>query len=340
MPRSRIQAPADNDDAGEDELAAGSEPSADLAGASEESAALESPIDEFAEPSLIDVIRLGSDLQVRERFIGETDQLFSAHQKILESYHIIVLYDVNGNISSWHANQIYESLSSSNLGESKDVMLVMVSPGGRIEPAYQISKLCREYSSRKFVVVVPRQAKSAATLIALGADEIHMGPLGELGPIDPQVGGLPALGVVQALERIAALTQSFPGSSDMFSKYLKEVVTVEQIGYCERISESATQYAERLISTKSSLDRRSGEIARKLVYEYKDHGFVIDREEASMLLSKDLIITDSSELRFAESYYRMVDYFSIFLGFYKSKEIRIVGSPNKSVWIWDLPVRK
>jgi len=39
-------------------------------------------------------------------------------------------------------------------------------------------------------VVVPRTAKSAATLLAIGADEIHMGPLGQLGAgIDPQMAG-------------------------------------------------------------------------------------------------------------------------------------------------------
>src|SRR5512138_402966 len=35
--------------------------------------------------------------------------------------------------------------------------------------------------------VVPLQAKSAATLFCLGCDEIVLGPLGELGPLDAQV---------------------------------------------------------------------------------------------------------------------------------------------------------
>ena len=107
--------------------------------------------------------------------------------------------------------------------------------GGVIEPAYQISKLCKAFAREKFVVVIPRQAKSAATLIAIGADEIHMSILGQLGPIDPQLGGLPALGVAQALERIANLSERFPGSAEMFAKYLQQALTVEQIGYCDRI---------------------------------------------------------------------------------------------------------
>jgi len=112
---------------------------------------------------------------------------------------------------------------------------------------------------------VPRQAKSAATLIAIGADEIHMSILGQLGPIDPQLGGLPALGVAQALERIAALSEKFPGSAEMFAKYLQQALTVEQIGYCERIAQSAAQYAQRLLAAKS-LGARGEAIAQELVH--------------------------------------------------------------------------
>ncbi len=62
------------------------------------------------------------------------------------------------------------------------------------------------------MVSVPRRAKSAATLISLG-DEIHMGELSELGPIDPQVGKprLPVLSLrSSALECIATLCKNIP----------------------------------------------------------------------------------------------------------------------------------
>lgn len=39
---------------------------------------------------------------------------------------------------------------------------------------------------RRLTVIVPDQAKSAATLLALGAHQILMGPTSDLGPVDPQ----------------------------------------------------------------------------------------------------------------------------------------------------------
>ena len=68
----------------------------------------------------------------------------------------------------------------------------------------------------------------------------------------------------------------------MFARYLRMAVAVEQIGYCDRISESALQYAERLLSTKLDLCASASVIARRLVYEFKDHGFVIDIGEAKL----------------------------------------------------------
>jgi hypothetical protein len=196
------------------------------------------------------------------------------------------------------------------------------------------------FAKEKFIAAVPRRAKSAATLIALGAHEIHIGPLGELGPIDPQLDGLPALGVSQALATIASVTEHYPGSAAMFSKYLQSVLTVEQIGYCERIGESAVQYAERLLSTKEAVKQRAGAIAHELVYAYKDHSFVIDQDEAKSHLGEEWIVTESNELRFAEILYQQLELYNLFLGFLKNKRFRLVGAIESGSSIFDAERRR
>ena len=59
--------------------------------------------------------------------------------------------------------------------------------GGLALAAEKIVKVCRTYSGDDFEVLVPKAAKSAATMIAMGARRILMEPTAELGPIDPQV---------------------------------------------------------------------------------------------------------------------------------------------------------
>ena len=69
---------------------------------------------------------------------------------------------------------------------SKDIDIIIETPGGSGETAEDIVKLLR----RKYEhlgVIVPGMAKSAGTLIAMAADEILMEPMSALGPIDAQI---------------------------------------------------------------------------------------------------------------------------------------------------------
>src|SRR5262249_46262744 len=70
--------------------------------------------------------------------------------------------------------------------ETSELDLLLVSNGGDPTVAWRGVSLIRE-RTKKFSVLVPQAAYSAATLIALGADEIVMHPHGNLGPTDPQI---------------------------------------------------------------------------------------------------------------------------------------------------------
>lgn len=259
---------------------------------------------------------------IKERFASEIAAIIKDHG--LDHQCTLALFEPDDSIDSYDLDQIFSALSETNADRSKDVFLLLLSRGGSIEPAYQISKLCKSFAKNRFVALVPRHAKSAATLIAIGADEIHMGPLGQLGPIDPQLGDLPALGVSQALKTIASVAEQFQGSAEMFARYLRMALTVEQIGYCDRISESAVQYAVRLLSTKPNLRKTAGAVAKELVHEYKDHGFVIDFEEAKMHLGSDWIVTGTPELAAAEAIYSHFETVNFFLRQHEPKRRLII----------------
>ena len=90
----------------------------------------------------------------------------------------------------------------------------------------------------------------------------------------------------------------------MFARYLSRSIAPIQIGYYERVAESAAQYAERLLDThKESLGASSKEIARKLVYDYKDHGFVIDKTEALDIFGEKVIKSNSLEYQLGNDIY-------------------------------------
>ena len=205
------------------------------------------------------------------------------------------------------ADHIYSAVA--NFEESKPILLVLRSTGGVIGSAYLIGKLCREYAQDKLVIVVPREAKSGATLLCCAADEIHMGSLSELGPIDPQIDRLPALGLKSSIEHIADLVKSHPHSADMFARYLHLSLKPIHLGYYERVAESATQYAERLLKTHTTaLKSPPAKIARDLVYSYKDHGFVIDQAEAADIFGDAVVKIQTPEYDLGNSVYEAMQF--------------------------------
>ncbi len=66
----------------------------------------------------------------------------------------------------------------------KKIILYLSSPWGVLEASVKIIDIIKQYAE-SFEVIVPYMAKSAASLICLSADMIHMTTISELGPIDP-----------------------------------------------------------------------------------------------------------------------------------------------------------
>jgi ATP-dependent protease ClpP protease subunit len=85
------------------------------------------------------------------------------------------------------ADMMEEVLHNTVHGE-KELVLVINCPGGDALAAERMVNVCRSFSKDgKFSVIVPKMAKSAATMVCLGAENIGMSPTSELGPIDPQI---------------------------------------------------------------------------------------------------------------------------------------------------------
>jgi ClpP class serine protease len=90
------------------------------------------------------------------------------------------------SISDADCDMLQSVLQASDL--SKGLVLMISSGGGDGLAAERIVNTCRAYSgSGDYWVLVPGKAKSAATMICMGASKIFMSAASELGPVDPQV---------------------------------------------------------------------------------------------------------------------------------------------------------
>lgn len=74
-----------------------------------------------------------------------------------------------------------------DIGKVEKIDLFLITRGGHTLTPHRLVGLLREFG-KGLGVLIPYMAHSAGTMIALGADEIVMGPMAELGPVDPSVG--------------------------------------------------------------------------------------------------------------------------------------------------------
>lgn len=81
----------------------------------------------------------------------------------------------------------------------KPIDLIIHTPGGLVLAASQIAHALQNHKG-KVTVFVPHYAMSGGTLIALAADEIIMDTNAVIGPVDPQIGGLPAASIIRTVE--------------------------------------------------------------------------------------------------------------------------------------------
>lgn len=84
--------------------------------------------------------------------------------------------------------------------EDMPIDFIIHTPGGLALAATQIANALAKHKA-PVRVIVPHYAMSGGTLIALAADEIVMDPNAVLGPVDPQIGQLPASSILKVLEK-------------------------------------------------------------------------------------------------------------------------------------------
>ena len=104
---------------------------------------------------------------------------------------------VSGSISIDDSEAVLRAIRLTPPDQPIDVILH--TPGGLVLAAEQIAKALVERKA-KVTVFVPHYAMSGGTLIALAADEVVMDANAVLGPVDPQIGDMPAASILKAVQ--------------------------------------------------------------------------------------------------------------------------------------------
>ena len=166
--------------------------------------------------------------------------------------------------------------------------LLLHTPGGNADAAEKlISMIAETAGAGEFRVIVPDFAKSAGTLMALGADKIIMSDSSELGPIDPQVtlrderGNMIPHSVLSYLDAYYTLSESVRNKpEDVALRIMLDKLDPTTVKTFEAARERVIAIAERHLQRAGVV--KYTEIARTLmnIGEFKSHGEMIGCKKA------------------------------------------------------------
>lgn len=113
-------------------------------------------------------------------------------------------------------------MSVHGLERSRGLDLILHTPGGEFSATESIIDYLHRMFGDDIRVIVPQIAMSGGTLIACASREILMGAHSNLGPIDPQVMGVPAYGVIEEFRTAAREIGEEPGKARVWSPILSK----------------------------------------------------------------------------------------------------------------------
>jgi hypothetical protein len=223
--------------------------------------------------------------------------LFKKTQKIIDAIENslgerLVTYwnSPNGSICNNDVTGLYGILRS--IGRADRLSFFIKSDGGSGQASLRMVNLLRQFIAN-LTVLVPLECASAATMLALGADKILMGPLAHLSAVDtslthdlsPIDRDNDRVSVSQdELHRVVRLWQKQAGkqATNPYASLFAHVHPLV-IGAVDRSSALSTKLCIEILSYHMKDAKRAKKISSTLNSAYPSHGYPITLREARLI---------------------------------------------------------
>ncbi len=192
------------------------------------------------------------------------------------------------------------------MGNQERIDLFLYSTGGITIAGFSLVNLIREFC-KDFCVIIPFKALSCATLIALGANEIVMSKMGQLGPIDPSLEH-PLGPIAQIPGRGSALARVNVEDVNAFIELAKDEVKLKSeeslrkafeilatnvnplvLGAVQRSRAQIAFLASTLLKCHNKNKKHVEKIVNTLIRKRFSHDYIINRKEAKDELGLNIV---------------------------------------------------
>jgi len=224
------------------------------------------------------------------RLFTETQSQLRTIEELLGAPLLVYWNSGGGSVCDNDVVGLYELLRQSTRREK--VFMFIKSDGGSGQAALRIVHLLREFADR-VCALVPMECMSAATMIALGADEILMGPIARLSAVDTSLRHALSpldrendrVSVSQnEVQRILSHWRELSHGSqthpyEALFKYVHPLV----IGAVDRATSLSIRLCEEILGYHMTDSEAIKQISDKLNSDYPAHSYPITLREAQRI---------------------------------------------------------
>lgn len=109
-----------------------------------------------------------------------------------------------------------------HLDRSEGLDLILHTPGGDLAATESLVDFLRRMFGNDIRAIVPQIAMSAGTMLACSCREIVMSKHSSLGPIDPHLRGIPAVGVIKEFQKACREVRKHPHKIPIWQSIIKQ----------------------------------------------------------------------------------------------------------------------
>lgn len=181
--------------------------------------------------------------------------------------------------------------------------LILHTPGGEMAATESLVDYLRSMFGTDINAIVPQIAMSGGTMIACACKEIIMGKQSSIGPIDPQVNGLPAHGVIEEFDKALEQIKADPAAVAVWQPIIANYHPT-LLGECRKAMEWSVRLAGQWLTDGMFRDEpHAEETVSRIVDGLTDHALNLSHSRhISMEAARQLGLTvrfmeESSELQ-------------------------------------------
>lgn len=186
---------------------------------------------------------------------------------------------------------------------TKGLDLMLHTPGGSIAATQSIVHYLRQKFGNDIRAIVPQQAMSAGTMIACACKEILLARHSNLGPIDPQINGSPAYGIIEEFRRACDEAKVDPGKIPIWNAIISKYHPT-LLSQCENAIRWSNEFVEEQLTKvmfegESDGPNKAKEIVRQMT-DYnnnKTHERHIHYDDCSQMGLKVALIEEDATLQ-------------------------------------------